>query len=216
MPQRLDENQGRSDFFSSIKTLAFGFLAERFEGLTTGLGAHLIRPPGALDELSFLSSCTRCDKCIEACPQDALIKADAKTGLAVGSPHIDPRRTPCFLCTELPCVTACPEGALVWPTRLTQGGFNRSGPEAVFIGTAEIASDLCLTYEAEGRAASSCQVCVDRCPYPNLAIKMEFNEEHTFAHPEVVSEFCTGCGLCVFGCPTDPAAIKIIPKQQLN
>ena len=70
--------------------------------------------------------------------------------------------------------------------------------------------------EAEGRAASSCQVCVDRCPYPNLAIKMEFNEEHTFAHPEVVSEFCTGCGLCVFGCPTDPAAITIIPKQQLN
>ena len=56
MSQRLDENQGRSDFFSSIKTLAFGFLAERFEGLTTGLGAHLIRPPGALDELSFLSS----------------------------------------------------------------------------------------------------------------------------------------------------------------
>ena len=101
MSQRLDENQGRSDFFSSIKTLAFGFLAERFEGLTTGLGAHLIRPPGALDELSFLSSCTRCDKCIEACPQDALIKADAKTGLAIGSPHIDPRRTPCFLCTEL-------------------------------------------------------------------------------------------------------------------
>lgn len=35
MSQRLDENQGRSDFFSSIKTLAFGFLAERFEGLTT-------------------------------------------------------------------------------------------------------------------------------------------------------------------------------------
>jgi len=108
MHRHLDEKQGRSDFFSSVKALAFGFLAERLEGLTTGLGAHLIRPPGALDELSFLSACTRCDKCIEACPQDALIKADAKTGLAVGTPHIDPRRTPCFLCTELPCITACP------------------------------------------------------------------------------------------------------------
>lgn len=133
MSQRLDENQGRSDFFSSIKTLAFGFLAERFEGLTTGLGAHLIRPP--VRSMNFLlSSCTRCDKCIEACPQDALIKADAKTGLAIGSPHIDPRRTPCFLCTELPCVTACPEGALVWPTRLTHGGLTALGPRRFLLG----------------------------------------------------------------------------------
>ncbi len=216
MSSRLDEHQGRSEFFSSAKKLALGFFAERFETLAIGLGSDLIRPPGALDELSFLSCCTRCDKCIEACPQDSLIKADAKTGLAIGTPYIDPRTTPCYLCTELPCITACPEGALIWPTRATNGGFSRSGPAAVFIGTAEISSELCLTYEAPNRTPMSCQVCVDRCPYPGIAIKMKPNLDQTHAHPEVVSEFCTGCGLCVFGCPTDPSAIKIIPKQKFN
>lgn len=216
MPRRLDELQGRSDFFGAVKTLALGFLADRIEGLTTGLGSHLLRPPGAIDELSFLSSCTRCDKCIEACPQDALIKADAKTGLALGTPYLEPRRTPCFLCTELPCITACPEGALIWPTRSTPGGFNRSGPEAVFMGIAEIHTERCLTYDTEDHTASACQVCVDRCPYPNLAIRMEFTEGHALAHPIVVDEFCTGCGLCEFGCPTDPSAIQVIPKQQLS
>ena len=31
-----------------------------------------LRPPFAQDELEFLLLCSRCDKCIEACPHDVL------------------------------------------------------------------------------------------------------------------------------------------------
>ena len=34
----------------------------------------LLRPPGAISEQAFLQACTRCDKCIIACPKDAILK----------------------------------------------------------------------------------------------------------------------------------------------
>ena len=37
-----------------------------------------IRPPYALEELDFLLACTRCDKCIEACPHDVLFTLPAR------------------------------------------------------------------------------------------------------------------------------------------
>jgi ferredoxin-type protein NapG len=156
-------------------------------------------------------SCTRCDKGLRACPQGSIYRAGPQAGLAAGTPIIEPRLMPCFLCTDLPCITACPDGALVWPKRQAAGQ-DLEGPPAVKMGTARVKRNRCLTYEREGHPAEPCRTCVDRCPYPGVAIRMGEAKEGP-AHPQVIDEFCTGCGLCSFGCPTPEPAIIILPRE---
>lgn len=212
MGRKLDEPQGRGDFFKSLGTLMAGFVAEKIEAAITSVGPALLRPPGALDELAFLTACTRCDKCLPACPQEAILKAPPGAGLSVGTPYIHPRSRPCFLCTELPCIPACPEGALVWPKRRI-GSEQREGPRAVQMGTARSKTSLCLTYPGEDREAEDCRICVDRCPYPGEAIRMSEAEAGGRAHPVVDADQCTGCGLCVYACPTPQPAIVVEPRR---
>jgi MauM/NapG family ferredoxin protein len=207
---KLEEPHDRGDFFKSLGRLAAGFLAERVEALVTSASPRLLRPPGALAEFDFLVTCTRCDRCIQACPQGSVFKAGPRAGLAAGTPVIEPRAMPCFLCTALPCVTACPDGALVWP-KLKAAGQELEGPAAVRMGTARVRPGRCLTYEREGRMAQPCRTCVDRCPYPGVAIRMT-EAGAGMAHPEVLETFCTGCGLCSFGCPTPEPAIIVEPS----
>jgi MauM/NapG family ferredoxin protein len=212
MTKKLDEHHDRGDFFKSLGTLMVGFLAERVSEVVTGAGPTLLRPPGALDEFEFLLACTRCDKCIDACPQASLFKAGAQAVLAAGTPTLSPRSMPCFLCTSLPCITACPEGALVWPRRKV-GDQILEGPPAVKMGTARVKTRLCLTYERGDHPAQPCRTCVDRCPYPEAAIRMVVGESGGLPHPEVVAEVCTGCGLCTFGCPTPEPAIIVDARE---
>jgi ferredoxin-type protein NapG len=221
--RRLDEPQGRGAFFKSLGTLMAGFIAERIEDAVVSAGPVLLRPPGALDELAFLTACTRCDRCLPACPQEAILKAPAGAGLSAGTPYLQPRGIPCFLCSELPCIPACPEGALVWPRR---GAL--AGPRAVRMGTARIKTALCLTYPAPDREPEACRLCVDRCPFPGEAIRLSGPQPDGRtpdgrtpdgrtpdgpSHPEVLPDHCTGCGLCVFACPASEPAIVVDPRR---
>ena len=213
MAGKLDQPHDRGDFFKSLGTLFAGFLAEQVEDAVTGVSPRLIRPPGALDEFEFLTACTRCDKCIQACPQNSISKAGGGAGLGLNTPFIDPRSMPCFLCTELPCIPACPDGALVWPKARLVGEDLLEGPRAVRMGTAKVLDDHCLTFEREDHEAQPCRTCVDRCPYPGVAIEIRDNEDGSVPHPRVIDAFCTGCGLCVFGCPTAKAAIIVEARR---
>ena len=214
MAKKLDEPQARGDFFKSLGTLFAGFVADRIEDAVTGLGPKLLRPPGALDELAFLTQCTRCDKCMRACPENAILKAPPTAGLALGTPYLDPRSVPCFLCTTLPCVAECDDQALVWPRLLRADGTVLEGPRATRMGTAKVKPDLCVTWDGADREARACRVCVDRCPYPEEAIRIaESGEDRTVGHPVVEAEVCTGCGLCVFACPAEPVAIVVEPRR---
>jgi ferredoxin-type protein NapG len=204
---KLRQPQGRGDFFKSIGSLLAGIVAEQVSDAITGLGPKLLRPPGALDELEFLTACTRCDKCIHACPHDVILKAGSGAGLAMNTPFIDPRSMPCLLCSDLPCVTACPDGALVWPKIADQ-----EARRAVRMGTAEVSPSRCLTYDISERAAMECRACLDRCPFPGDAIRMEANGTDAFPHPVVNPDSCTGCGQCVFVCPTLQPAIVVVPR----
>ena len=77
-----------------------------------------IRPPFAIEELDFLLACTRCDKCIEACPPGVLFKLPAKWGIkAADTPAMDLRVRGCHLCADWPCVAACEPEALKFPAR---------------------------------------------------------------------------------------------------
>ncbi|GAB1392710.1 ferredoxin-type protein NapG [Rhodocyclaceae bacterium] len=74
-----------------------------------------LRPPGALDEKDFLSSCIKCGQCVQVCPVDAIKLADLTDGFGVGTPYIDAREQACdFSCDAVQCILACPTGSLTY------------------------------------------------------------------------------------------------------
>ncbi|UCV10488.1 4Fe-4S dicluster domain-containing protein [Dechloromonas denitrificans] len=74
-----------------------------------------LRPPGALNESDFLSSCIKCGQCVQVCPVQAIKLGDLKDGFGVGVPHIDAREQACdFSCDAVQCILACPTGSLTY------------------------------------------------------------------------------------------------------
>lgn len=74
-----------------------------------------MRPPGALEESDFLSSCIKCGQCVQVCPVQAIKLDDIDHGFGVGVPYIDSRSQACdFSCDAVQCILACPTGSLVY------------------------------------------------------------------------------------------------------
>lgn len=74
-----------------------------------------LRPPGALDEHEFLSSCIKCGQCVQVCPVAAIKLDDIDHGFGLGVPYIDARKQACdFSCDAVQCILACPTGALTY------------------------------------------------------------------------------------------------------
>lgn len=150
----------------------------------------LIRPPGAVDEIKFLLRCTRCDLCAQACPHQAIVKAEAETGSAIGTPVIHPEEHPCQMCKDFPCIRACPEEALL-PV------------QSLKIGSAYITLSKCFAHTGQ-----ICDYCHDCCPEKDKAIILENGK------PQVISDKCTGCGICEFYCPAPGKAIRVVPGRR--
>lgn len=146
----------------------------------------VLRPPGAIDEPTFLKDCTRCGDCINVCPHDAIILAPDRFGEAAGTPMIDPADSPCHMCEDFPCIGVCEPGVLTHDV-----------PKVM--GIARIEPFHCIAYHG-----SICTDCFDGCPVPD-AIKMDEGR------PTVVDEICTGCGVCHNVCPAPSNAILIMP-----
>ena len=98
----------RRDFFRDV----IGDWVERLvaKAEDTVIQKRYFRPPGALPEVGFLTACTRCGACGDACPPHAIQFAAASAGLAAGTPFYDPKLQPCIACPDMPCVKACPTG----------------------------------------------------------------------------------------------------------
>jgi len=74
-----------------------------------------MRPPGALEEHDFLSSCIKCGQCVQVCPVQAIHHDDIGHGFGLGVPFIDSRQQACdFSCDAVQCILACPTGALTY------------------------------------------------------------------------------------------------------
>ena len=166
-------------------------------------GTPVLRPPGIQSEADFMSRCTKCGKCLEACPYAAITAAGVDAGMACGTPCIDARAEACRLCTDFPCVAACPTGAL------------RSVEEMhdVKMGYAVIDTDVCIAYQG-----LRCEVCYRSCPLIDEAITIDYQKRegddiHTVFGPVIDEEKCVGCGLCVQRCAMDEPdlPIKIVP-----
>lgn len=77
--------------------------------------APRLRPPGALDEADFLSSCIKCGQCVQVCPVAAIKLGDIDEGFGLGVPYIAARDQACdFSCDAVQCILACPTGSLTY------------------------------------------------------------------------------------------------------
>jgi len=149
----------------------------------------IIRPPGALDELSFFSTCKRCGSCAKFCPQKTIKIAGPEKGPSLGTPYLIPEKQPCTLCLE--CVGVCPTGAL-----------RKELPrEDYVIGKARIDYTYCLASNGQ-----LCSACKNACPINISAIEI-----NSYLKPVIDLEKCKGCGFCVSVCLAPIPAITIEP-----
>lgn len=179
--------------------LGLGFYAKQAKALP----ALALRPPGALPEDDFLGACIRCGLCVRDCPYNTLELAKPETPVATGTPYFTARNIPCEMCEDIPCVVACPTGAL--DKGLTDIDKARMG-SAVLVG-----HETCLNV-----LGLRCDVCYRVCPLIDKAIRLEMrhNERtgrHAYLIPVVNTEACTGCGKCEHSCVLEEAAIKVLP-----
>jgi len=167
--------------------------------------AQALRPPGALAGEAFLSACIRCGLCVRDCPYDTLVLAPVGGEVAGGTPYFTARAVPCEMCDDIPCVKACPTGAL--NPKLTDIHEARMGLAVLSD------QETCLNF-----LGLRCDVCYRVCPVIDQAITLESlhnprSDRHALLLPTVHSDHCTGCGKCEAACVLPEAAIKVMPVK---
>lgn len=183
----------RRGFFRAGVDMVYKGVAQELHNRMDGKAENWVRPPYALDEVEFLQVCTRCDKCVDACPHDVIFKLSEGTGReTAGSPALNLLHKGCRLCKDWPCVTACEPGALKFPETDKTG--ERPLPR---LARVHINTSTCLPY-----SGPECGACSASCPIPGALIWHG-------TKPEIDPGKCTGCGLCREACIVEPRAIEI-------
>ena len=187
-------------------------------------------PPGAVSEGEFLTRCTRCGRCIAACPNqlltlvrfdeasasdvnmsetqtDAAIIPNAQVGLLAQAvlrnvPQVDFSSGKQYCEKEcVACTQACPTGAL---RPLLPEEKSRTP-----IALAAFDAEHCmLTYDQE------CSICRRECPYE--AIDFIWDEEEYTNLPIIDEERCVGCGRCVVSCPGEPVFREFDEEKEME
>ena len=203
-----DSSRARRQFLRDAARMACGVGAA---GLVLGLHARqaralpplVIRPPGAIAEPDFLAACIRCGLCVRDCPYDILHLATPDHGAANGTPYFVARDKPCEMCEDIPCMKACPTGAL---------DHNLTDINKAKMGLAVLVDqETCLCF-----LGLRCEICYRDCPVIDKALTLEMRinartGRHAEFIPVVHSEHCTGCGKCEKSCPLEVPAIKVYP-----
>lgn len=106
--------QNRRNFLKQATAFSiFGLATSVSMGIAWRLGKDhdtLLRPPAAVDD--FISLCIKCGQCLQVCPYDSIKLSSIKEGNGIGTPFLNAYARGCYLCALLPCVLACPSGAL--------------------------------------------------------------------------------------------------------
>ena len=200
----------RRKFINSVAAAAGGGCllalgAGLYSKSASALPAQALRPPGALPEGDFLAACVRCGLCVRDCPYDTLKLSDLGDPVATGTPYFTARKVACEMCEDIPCVKACPTGAL--DRQLTDINKAKMGLAAL------VDHESCLNF-----LGLRCDVCYRVCPVIDKAITLETqhnprSDRHAMLLPTVHSDACTGCGKCEKSCVLPEAAIKVFPRQ---
>ncbi len=161
-----------------------------------------LRPPGAVDELTFKGLCTRCGNCIRSCPHDIIRRDTGQYGIAsILTPVLTFDENYCREdCTR--CTWVCSSGALV--------GVDLDNKQDIQIGMAQVDMNLCLLGEDH-----ECSACIRWCPYN--AINYVFSEAEYMLVPVIDAAKCNGCGACEVACPTSPhKAIRVLSNTNIS
>ncbi|NRB68031.1 MAG: ferredoxin-type protein NapF [Vibrio sp.] len=121
----------------------------------------------------FIEQCTRCNKCVDVCQTQIIVKGDG------GFPHIDFSNDECTFCYQ--CAAICPEPLFK--------------PQSTHPWTAKATvNEDCLA-----KLNVDCRTCGDMCEPMAITFKLEVGK---VAQPILNLEECNGCGACVSVCPT--------------
>ncbi len=145
-----------------------------------------IRPPWALPEKDFIKACTRCNECINKCPEKILVKGES------GLPTINFDLGACTFCKE--CVSACSDNALSIDNK----------DQLPWKLMANI-SGKCISLQGV-----SCRSCADSCAVEAISFHHQVGG---ISKPDIDTKTCTACGACVAPCPVK--AIKISENNSM-
>ncbi len=148
--------------------------------------AAVLRPPWALGETIFVETCTRCDACIKACPENIIIRGSG------GFPSLDFMRGGCTFCGD--CAKACREHAF----------FDDRTGSAPWALTAAV-GDACLEHKG-----ISCRACESWCEPRAIRFRPALGGRTDI---RIEREVCTGCGTCVATCPSHAITIAASKKE---
>ena len=162
----------------AVALLGLNASRARAKILESPVTTNRLRPPGAVPEEIFPAKCIRCGRCVEVCPYRSILMLDIRAGVHAGTPLVEAENIPCYLCMK--CVDVCPTGSL---TRVAQ--------EDTRMGLAVVDKFSCTAWAG----TILCRTCYDKCPFPEQAIRLDQLQ------PVVVTDYCTGCGLCTNACP---------------
>lgn len=136
------------------------------------------RMPWLVEEQAFVVGCTRCNRCVEACETNIIVKGEA------GFPEIDFNKGECTFCHK--CAEVCPEPLFI------------SREEKPWHQVVTI-NQKCLAEEGV-----ECRVCGDNCEYSAIRFRLQVGG---IAKPQLNETDCTGCGACIKPCPTNAIEI---------
>lgn len=155
-------------------------------------GRAWFRPPFALEESDFIEKCTRCNACEQACTHEVIFPYSAKMGILLArTPAMDLVNKGCRLCSDWPCVQACPEEALGIP-KVTDP------LDHLRLARVSINENRCLSHLQQ----QDCRQCLESCPVVRAM-------DHKRGGPMINSANCVGCALCLEACIVEPKAIEI-------
>jgi len=226
---------------SFVKYSTIGILALAATGgaIISPMGARVenrLRPPGAVDEKTFLALCIKCGQCLQVCPYHSIKLADINKGYGVGTPYIDASIRGCYACEAVPCVLACPCGALDHHTEkatdIKMGiavlehpdsclavkqkpvpkGYDKKMKDFIKNQRNVTEYEKKVLEKFEGYEGKPCTLCADMCPIPNPLSAIEIVKKNDNIIQPVIYDGCIGCGVCEEVCPTKTSSIVVKPR----
>lgn len=147
----------------------------------------VFRPPYAIAELDFRTSCDRCGQCADVCPTGVIGRDEDRF------PMLRFGKAACTFCGE--CANACKTGAL----------------DSVAAREWDVLADIqntCLSLNA-----ITCRTCEEACEADAIRFRLMTAGR---AEPRVNNEKCTGCGQCAFVCPSLSIRMTRAPSKEAD
>ena len=197
-----------------------------------------LRPPGAVNEKDFLALCIKCGQCLQVCPYHSIELSDMTTGHGEGTPYIDANIRACYACSAVPCVLACPSGALDHSCEKAEdihmgvavlefpdtclAMSNTPVPEGysdrmyAFTGSVTNVNPLEneLLKKFDDYEGKQCTLCADMCPIPNPLSAIAMVPDSNGGNRPEIYDGCIGCGACQEVCPTNKPSIVVKPRAK--